>query len=50
VFGASKERRRGKGVVIDFVVAGEVDAFRARERFTSGLIQEMPVRVPDILQ
>jgi hypothetical protein len=35
-------------VVIDFVVAGEVAAFRARERLSSAPVLEMPVHVPDI--
>lgn len=49
MFGGSKERRRAvKSVVIDFVVAGELPAFRARERYTSAPIHEMPVHVPDI--
>ncbi len=49
VFGGSKERRRGaRSVVIDFVVAGELPAFRARERFSTHPIHEMPVHVPDI--
>jgi hypothetical protein len=53
VFGGSKDRRRGPGarppVVIDFVVAGELPAFRARERFSTTPVLEMPVHVPDIL-
>jgi len=54
MFGGSKERqRRSPGqrapVVIDFVVAGELPAFRARERFTTTPVLEMPVHVPDIL-
>jgi translation initiation factor 4A len=50
VFGSSKERgrRAGKQVVIDFVAAGEVAAFRARERLSSAPVMEMPVHVPDI--
>lgn len=49
IFGASKQRRRGgRGVVVDFVVAGQLAAFRARERFSSQPIHEMPVHVPDI--
>ncbi|KAI8472627.1 MAG: hypothetical protein J3K34DRAFT_453765 [Monoraphidium minutum] len=50
VFGGSKERRRAQRcVVIDFVVAGELPAFRARERFSTAPVLEMPVHVPDIL-
>lgn len=53
VFGSSKERARRTGqrsrpVVIDFVVAGELAAFRARERFSNTPVLEMPVHVPDI--
>lgn len=50
VFGSSKERgrRAGRQVVIDFVAAGEVAAFRARERLSSAPVMEMPVHVPDI--
>lgn len=50
VFGSSKERSRkgGRLVVIDFVVAGQLAAFRARERMTSLAVQEMPVHVPDV--
>ena len=52
VFGGSKDRR-GRGpaqrppVVIDFVVAGELPDFRARERFSTSPVLEMPVHVPD---
>lgn len=50
VFGSSKERgrRSGRQVVIDFVTAGDVAAFRARERMSSAPVLEMPVHVPDI--
>ncbi|WIA19248.1 hypothetical protein OEZ85_003885 [Tetradesmus obliquus] len=50
VFGSSKERgrRAGRQVVIDFVAAGEVAAFRARERLSSAPVMEMPVHVPDM--
>lgn len=50
MFGASKERSR-KGsrlVVIDFVVAGQLAAFRSRERMSGLAVQEMPVHVPDV--
>lgn len=50
VFGTSKERSK-KGsrlVVIDFVVAGQLAAFRSRERMSSLTVQEMPVHVPDV--
>lgn len=50
VFGSSKERSR-KGsrlVVIDFLAAGQLAAFRNRERMTSLAVQEMPVHVPDV--
>lgn len=50
VFGSSKERNR-KGtrlVVIDFVVAGQLSAFRNRERFSSLAVSEMPVHVADV--
>jgi hypothetical protein len=51
VFGASKERRRSvqRAVVIDFIAAGEMPAFRARERFSTAPVLEMPVHVPDVL-
>jgi len=50
VFGSSKERSRraGRLVTIDFVVAGQVAAFRNRERMSSVAVQEMPVHVPDV--
>lgn len=49
VFGASRERKRGpRPVIIDFVVAGEMERFRARERFSSAGIRALPVHVPDI--
>lgn len=48
VFGASKERRGQKYVVINFVVAGEVEKFRNFERVCGVATQEMPVHVPDI--
>jgi hypothetical protein len=38
-----------RSVVIDFVAAGELPAFRARERFSTTPVLEMPVHVPDIL-
>ena len=53
VFGGSKERRRGPAarppVIIDFIAAGELPTFRARERFSTAPVLEMPVHVPDIL-
>lgn len=51
VFGSSKERsRRGnKLVVIDFVLAGQLAAFRERERMSGIVVQEMPVHVPDVI-
>lgn len=50
VFGGSKERRRvQRSVTIDFIVAGELPAFRTRERFSTTPVLEMPVHVPDIL-
>jgi hypothetical protein len=50
VFGSSKERgrRTGRLVTIDFAVAGELPAFRARERLSSTPVLEMPVHVPDV--
>jgi hypothetical protein len=50
VFGGAKERRGTKGmyVVIDFVVAGFMDAFRELESFSVVPIQEMPVQVNDM--
>jgi hypothetical protein len=49
VFGGGRERRGARSTVIDFVVAGEVAAFRAVERFTSpAVIHEMPVHVGDL--
>jgi hypothetical protein len=48
-FGGGRERRAGRQVVIDFVVAGEVSAFRQVERFTAPLVvSEMPVHVADV--
>ncbi len=50
MFGGGRERRNARSIVIDFVVAGEVDKFRAVERFTSpATILEMPVHVADVL-
>ena len=52
MFGSSKERSSRKGrplVVIDFVVAGQLAAFRSRERMSSMAVQEMPVHVQDVL-
>lgn len=46
--GGARQQQRAP-VVIDFVVAGELPAFRARERFSAAPVLEMPVHAPDIL-
>jgi hypothetical protein len=49
-FGGAKERRgvRSAQVVIDFVVAGLLGAFRELEGFSLSPVQEMPVQVNDM--
>lgn len=50
--GSGKERRSAAwpSIIIDFVSAGEVAAFRTSETWTAGLVREMPVQVAEIFQ
>lgn len=50
LLGSGKERKTWKGmsIIISFVVAHEIEAFRALEGFVTGPILEMPVHVADV--
>jgi hypothetical protein len=48
VFGGSRQRGRGRAILIDLVSAGETAAFRTRERASSAPVSQMPLHAPDV--